>query len=131
MGVGGGFGGAYVVDENWSIWLNLTDYYLLSSLSGVTDMAIETVASGKYTFSGGAGDMKPYLLAGVGLYTEMLSVSGYSASTSNLMAQAGLGLQFPLSNKFDAFIEAKSGFIFATGTTAMDIPINAGVILGL
>ena len=94
-------------------------------------MAIESVASGRYTFSGGANDMKPYLLGGVGLYTEMLSVSGYSASASNLMAQGGLGLQFPIGNKFDAFVEAKAGFIFATGVTAMDIPVNAGVILGL
>ena len=91
VGIGLGLGVGYVVNANWSFWLNSNGYFLPSNITGITAVMHEGVLSAKYTFSG--PDVKPYIRAGLGSMTQIISDSNYSLSHSDFMLQGTLGLQ--------------------------------------
>jgi len=127
-GIGLGVGAGYLVNDNWSFWLNLEDYYLLSNSSGSTNNLVESVLSARYTFSGTS--VKPYLSAGLGTFTQIASSGGYTLSSSDFMLQGKGGLIFPAGDHFSFYAEAKVGVILAS-VTAIDIPITGGVMFDL
>jgi hypothetical protein len=74
--------------------------------------------------------MRPYLLAGGGMYRTKASYSvlGFSGSASSTDAgiQAGGGFEFKLSG-FSTFLEAKFVNVFGDGSSSTYIPISFGV----
>jgi hypothetical protein len=129
VGIGIGLGVGYVVNENWSFWLNSNGYLLPSKIADITNIQNEGILSAKYTFSGTG--VNPYLRIGLGTYTDIYSVGGFSYSSSNFMLQGTLGLQIPAGDALDFIIETQGGIILATGATAVDIPVNVGLLFGL
>lgn len=121
--------GGYAINENLSFWLNLTDYYLLSNATGYSTNLVETILSAKYAF--GNSSVKPYIAGGLGIFTQIYSSGGASLSASDFMLQGKLGLQFEVTKKMSIYVEGKGGIILASGVTAVDIPVNAGVVFDL
>ncbi len=129
VGLGLGAGVGYAVNENWSFWLTSNGYYMPSDIPGITSIMNEAILAARYTFNG-AG-VNPYVTAGFGTFTQILSDSYYSVSSSDLMLQGCVGLTFPAGKSLDFYVEAKGDLILATGVTAVDIPLNAGVVINL
>lgn len=115
----------YMFDKNLSVLLNGESWFFTGS--GYSLYQLRTMVEGKYTFDGQG--WQPYVLLGPGMVFQSLSPSG--ASTSNFDALAGLGAQFDLAPRTHLFIEAKYNFIMSQSTTFGDIPINAGIWVGL
>lgn len=68
---------------------------------------------------------QPYLLAGVGLFSQRYTLLNRNYDDSDVAIQAGGGLTFRLSG-FDTFVEAKVVNVFATQSSTW-VPITFGV----
>ena len=92
--------------------------------------SVGVVANAIYDFAtNGTSMVKPYVLAGLGLYNnktsdEVANVSVASSAT-DVGIQAGGGMEFQLSG-FATFVEAKYVHVFADGRFAW-IPISFGI----
>lgn len=76
-----------------------------------------------------AGQIKPYVLAGLGYYNVDVSVTGFgSADESKLGFGGGAGVMFPMSS-VELFVEARFMSI-ATDERTTFLPIIAGVRFG-
>jgi hypothetical protein len=115
----------YTFDKNLSFLLNLEEWFYTGT--GYSLYQFRSLIEAKYTFDG-AG-WQPYVLVGPGMVFQALSPSG--DSTSNFDAVAGLGAQFDVAPRTHVFIEAKYNFIMSSSTTYGDIPISAGLWVGL
>ncbi len=125
--VGGGanlFGG-YELDKNLAVQLDVEEWFFTGG--GTSLYNLRTMIEGKYSFDGQG--WQPYVLLGPGLVFQNLSPAG--DSTSNFDALGGLGVQFDLAPKTHLFLEAKYNFIMSQTTTFSDIPISAGLWVGL
>lgn len=129
LGVGLNVAGGYNFTENFSLWLSANGYDLVPPPANATLIVDEVVFSGRYTVSGKG--VRPYFLAGIGSCVQIISNDYASLTESDLMAQVGAGIKIPAGNAFSLFAEAKGSFIFFPGETAVGIPINAGVLIGL
>lgn len=129
LGVGLNIAGGYNFTENFSLWLSANGYDLVPPPTDLTLLVDEVVFSGRYTVSGKG--VRPYFLAGIGSCVQVLSDGVNTLTESDLMAQVGAGIKIPAGNAFNLFVEAKGSFIFFPGETAVGIPINAGVLIGL
>lgn len=125
--VGGGanlFGG-YELDKNLAVQLDVEEWFFTGGGSSLYN--IRTLLEAKYSFDGQG--WQPYVLLGPGLVFQNLSPSG--DSTSNFDALGGLGVQFDLAPKTHLFLEAKYNFIMSQSTTFTDLPLSAGLWVGL
>lgn len=88
------------------------------------------VANGTYDFGESTAAMRPYILAGVGMYRTKSSsnVAGIESSTTSSDAgiQGGVGLTFKLSG-FNTFLEARYVNIFSEGNSTSFAPIVFGI----
>ena len=124
---GGGanvFGG-YQLDPNWAGQIDVEEWFFTGGGNALYNLRV--VAEAKYTF-GGKG-WQPYVLLGPGLVFQSLSPTG--DSTANFDALGGLGAQFDLAPRTHLFLEAVCNFIMSQTTTFSDIPISAGLWVGL
>lgn len=130
VGIGGDVILGYAFDKNVAVQLDI-DNFVVSS-NGASTYELRPLAEVKYTFD--AQNFKPYLLGGLGMSVVFLPSSGLSGSAStasNFDAVMGVGAQFDLGGGTDLFIQAKSNFVFATGTTGVDLPLELGLIFPL
>jgi len=88
------------------------------------------VANGIFNFGESTAAMRPYLLAGAGMYRTKSSseVAGMESSSTSSDAgiQGGLGLTFKLSG-FNTFLEARYVNIFSEGNSTSFAPIVFGI----
>ncbi|WP_411279009.1 outer membrane protein [Gemmatimonas sp.] len=92
--------------------------------------SVGVVANAIYDFAtNGTSTVKPYLLAGLGLYNNKTSVEvanvNVTGSATDVGVQVGGGFEFQLSG-FSTFAEAKYVNVFSDGRFAW-IPISFGV----
>ncbi len=134
FGLGLGLGIGVAVNDTWSFWLNSNAYYDLQSTSITSLIFDEANLTAKCNFGSGGG-VSPYFRAGLGTFYQVLTISylgiSVSGSTSNLMLQGGLGLEFPAGTGLSFFAEADSGIVLATGATGVTVPITAGLVFDL
>lgn len=115
----------YILDKNLAVQLNGEEWFFTGT--GYSLYNLRTLVEAKYTFDGEG--WQPYILAGPGMVFQVISPSG--DSTTNFDALAGAGVQFDLAPRTHLFIEAKYNFIMSQTTTFGDIPISAGLWVGL
>jgi hypothetical protein len=143
---GGNAAIGFSFDDHWSLWLsgNIYSFPEVFSYYGFFQefqereslTVLESALSARYTFNGAL--LRPYLTAGIGSYYPFYSNEFIP------MLQAGAGVQCPLSPGLSAFIESRWDVIFeppiygydygptpSPSVTAMDFPVNVGVILDL
>jgi hypothetical protein len=125
--VGGGAEGflGCQFDKSWAAQLALEEWFYTGGGSSLYNLRV--LAEAKYAF-GGDG-WQPYLLAGPGLVFQTFSPTG--DNTANFDALAGVGAQFDLAAKTRFYIEAKYNFIMSQTTTFTDLPVAAGLSVGL
>lgn len=115
----------YQVDPNWSAQLDVQEWFFTGGGNSLYNL--RTLLEAKYTLTGQG--LQPYLLAGPGLVFQALSPSG--DSTSNFDALGGLGLQMDLAPRTHLFIQFACNFILSQTTTFTDLPVSAGLWVGL
>jgi opacity protein-like surface antigen len=137
VGFGGGLGGFFYLDNNFSTGL-IAGYYNFSQKnteyipnanpttygSYGTMNIIECMVAGKYCFDGNR--IRPYLLGGVGIaaiessVTFIVASAGTPASTPTQvspMFAIGAGLKFPLNKGLNLFIQDKNSVVIVPETT--------------
>ena len=149
VGLGGYLAVGHTLDSHWSLWLSedfydypptqssfiytYPDYPQYSYSYPIYDAQFwGTVLSARYSFGGSW--INPYLFAGPGLFG-----AGDNFYTSALIAQVGLGFQFPVGHDVSMFVESKVNFAFNVsygspdlfGDVSIDVPVNAGVVIDL
>jgi hypothetical protein len=115
----------YTLDKNLAVQLDGDEWFFTGT--GYSLYQFRVLAEAKYTFEGQG--WQPYVLAGPGIVFQSLSPSG--DSTSNFDGLIGAGVQFDLAPRTHLFVEAKANFILSQTTTFMDIPVSAGIWVGL
>jgi hypothetical protein len=134
--LGFGFSGRSLYKVNPNVGLGVAVAYNMFSASddmkaywGIDDVkftTIEILGVGKFVF--GKGSAKPYILAGAGFASFGMSVMGFSASSTELMLQPGLGVEIGSASSKVAFcVEGKMSVILTEGSTSMYLPIGVGV----
>ena len=124
----GGGANAFVgcrLDKNLAVQLDGEEWFF--SGTGYSLYNFRILVEGKYTFEGQG--WQPYVLIGPGLVFQSDSPAG--ESTSNFDALAGLGAQFDVAPRTHFYIEAKYNFILSQSTTFTDVPVSAGLWVGL
>jgi hypothetical protein len=125
LGGGAQLFGGYSIDKNWAVQLNEENWFFEGTAFSLYNF--RSLASVKYTFS--MEGWQPYLLAGGGIIYQILSATG--ASTTNLDALGGLGVQFDVTTDTHFFVEARYNFILPSTGSFQDIPFNAGIWVNL
>jgi hypothetical protein len=115
----------YKLDRNLSVQLNVEEWFFTGTGYSLDNYRV--LAEAKYTFDGQG--WQPYVLIGAGPVFQVLSPSG--DSTTNFDALGGLGIQFDLAPRTHFYIEAKANFIMSQSTTFSDVPVGAGIWVGL
>jgi hypothetical protein len=136
VGFGGGIGGYIHLDKNFSVGVigglySFSESVSIYESSGVTVTnaitngtitIMESLVAAKYRFDG--NKIRPYLIFGVGIGAFQTSTSGnaYSFATTlpfqiDPMFALGAGLEFPVGNEIDIFIQDKCSVIIDLGTT--------------
>ena len=115
----------YRLDKNFAVQLD-GEAWLFTG-TGYSLFNLRVLAEAKYTFDGQG--WRPYLLAGPGMVLQ--DVSPVGDSTINFDALAGIGAEFDVAPQTHLFIEAKYNFIMTETTTFTDIPVSAGIWVGL
>jgi hypothetical protein len=128
-GLGGEVMAGYSFDKNMAIQLEVDNFIVRVDKTAFMDAfdvyELRPLAEFKYTFD--SKDVFPYVFVGAGVNMEMTTAD----TTTNFDAVGGLGVQYDLGNKVNLYLQAKYNFIFATGTTTQDLPIEAGVVFNL
>ena len=137
VGLGGGIGGFFYLDPNFSMGL-IAGYYNFSQSnreyipnsnpttygSNGTMSIIECMVAGKYCFDGNR--VRPYFLGGIGIaaiestVTFIAPNTGFPASIPaqvSPMFALGAGLKFPLNKGLNLFIQDKSSIVIVPETT--------------
>jgi hypothetical protein len=113
------------VDKNWAGQVSMEEYIIPGSLT--SNYNLRGLAEAKYTFD--MAGWQPYALGGVGAVYQFLANTG--DSTVNFDAVVGLGAQADLGRDIHLYVQAEYNFIFTSSLTLGDVPITAGVWLGL
>ena len=101
------------------------DSWKVKSASSVSLSSLGFTGNGIFYLGETTAAMRPYLLAGGGMYRTKSSVEG-SASNTDPGIQGGLGLSFALSG-FNTFLEAKYVNVFSDGNSTNFVPISFGI----
>lgn len=125
LGGGADLFGGYQFDPNWAGQIDVEEWFFTGGGSELYNL--RALAEAKYTFENPG--WQPYLLAGAGLVFQSLSPAG--DSTANFDALGGVGAQFDLAPRTHLYLQAKVNFILSETTTFMDVPIQAGLWVGL
>ncbi len=125
LGGGADVFAGYIMDKNLAFQLDGEEW--LFTGTGYSLYNFRVLAEVKYTFNGRG--FQPYILAGPGMVFQAISPLG--DSTANFDALAGAGVQFDVAPRTHLFIEAKYNFILSQSTTFSDIPVSAGLWVGL
>lgn len=125
--VGGGAGGfvGYQLDKNLAGQVAGEEWFFTGG--GSTLLNFRILVEAKYIFEGQG--WQPYVLAGPGFVFQTLMPTG--DNTTNFDALAGLGAQFDLAPKTRLFIEAKYNLILPERGSFADLPVSAGLSVGL
>ena len=125
--VGGGASGflGYQLDKNLSGQLAGEEWFFTGG--GNTLLNFRVLAEAKYAFD--SQGWQPYVLAGAGPVFQSLAPTG--DSTTNFDALAGVGVQFDLAPRTHFFIEAKYNLILSQTSSFGDLPLGAGIWVGL
>jgi hypothetical protein len=121
LGGGGNFFLGYYLGRDWALQCGLEQWYYTGA--GLTTADLRVLPELKWT--PGPGEVKPYFFAGPGL--DFQKDYPGAASSANISALLGAGLEFELGPKYRLFVEGKLEFIFAAGSTAGDLPLLAGI----
>ena len=73
-----------------------------------------------------AGNIKPYILAGLGLYDNKFSANGSDTSKTAVAFGGGAGLRFPMSSA-SLFVEARYLTMKAYSFTWAQLPVTVGI----
>ena len=131
VGLGGELAVGYSLDDHWSFWWTGAMYlfqqnylyyygnYWYRQSYQIPNM--EMTLSARYSF--GDGPFQPYVGAGAGFY------AGDSFYDIQHLIQGSLGARLKLDEALSLFAEARGNFITFQQSTAIDYPVNAGVIL--
>ena len=125
------FGGkiylGYALSRDWRVQLDLDNVYY--SNNPLSDYELRILPCLKYMV--GRGDLRPYLMAGMGVDMQFVSASGQTATGTSLEESVGLGAQYRLSQQTFVFVEGKYSFTFSTGVMGEDLPVIAGLEFGI
>jgi len=125
--LGGGpelFGGCRM-DAHWGAQLGMEEWYFAGGGTALDDLRV--LLEAKYTFEGEG--LRPYLLAGPGISFRESSPSG--VNNTDFDFAVGAGLEADLGSDKHLFLEAKYNLDLAPGGSAGDVPITAGLWVGL
>ncbi len=126
LGFGGQATGLYRFSENLGVGLGIGyNTFGVTGFSGLTQADLSFLALLKYAI--GTEKTKPYLLVDAGLSSFITSFSGASLSTSYPEIGGGVGIQFPMGDTSNFFVQADVNLILATGTTFTYVPVDLGV----
>jgi len=127
---GGGVDGnlGFQLDENWALLLEIDSYIFQTNLSGVYAAEVNLLPSVKWAL--GTSSTKFYLLAGLGENVNQLYIKSGSEtvtlSEKNFAIGPGLGIQFPLNDALDLYLQAKFIDVFAASSFSY-IPLAVGL----
>jgi hypothetical protein len=126
LGFGGQVTGLYLISENLALGAGIGyNTFSVTGASGWSDADLSCLALLKYTI--GTSSMKPYLLAGAGMGDYIVSFSGASASAFYPEISGGAGLQFPMGETSNFFVQGTVNILIATGGTWTYVPVDVGV----
>ena len=126
LGFGGQVTGLYRLSENLGLGAGIGyNTFSITGASGWSNADLSFLALLKYSI--GTEKTKPYLLASAGLSSWILSFGGASASTSYPEIGGGAGIEFPLGENSNFFVQATASIILATGSSFTYIPVDLGV----
>jgi hypothetical protein len=115
------FFGGYRFNFNWSAELDVADWVFIGGDTALYNFRF--LAQAKYTFD--VDGWQPYLLAGPGLSLQTHYFDGGSASDPDFLA--GAGAQLELGGHCRLFLQGELNLIPASGSTALDVPLTAGL----
>jgi hypothetical protein len=126
-GGGGGIDGniGFSFDENFAVLLAIDSIVFPTEFSDVYSGEVNFTPSVRYAF--GDAKVRPFLIGGLGLNTDIYTVGNLSATTRNFMFSAGGGVLIDLSQAVDLYIQAKLTDILVDGGSFAYIPIAVGV----
>lgn len=126
-----GFGGlaylGYALNRDFRVQLNLDN--VVYSKNSLSDYELRAVPSLKYLIGG--GELRPYLMAGMGVDVQFAAVPGQSATGISMAETVGIGFQYRLADLTNLFVEGKYNFTFSTGVVGEDLPVVAGLEFGI
>jgi hypothetical protein len=125
LGGGGQLFAGCRMDADWSAQLDLEEWYYTGG--GTSLYHFRVLAEAKYGLGGEI--FQPYLLAGPGLVFQQLESGGDIIAGFDFAA--GAGAQAVLGNEKYIYLEAKINLILPSGGTLTDIPITAGLRMGI
>ncbi len=115
----------YRLGKDWAAQLDVEQWYFMGGANALNNL--RALLELKYTF-GGKG-LQPYIVAGAGTVFQSIYPSG--DNTANFDALGGLGIQADLGGQSHFYLEAKYNFIMPQSGSYNDVPITAGVWVGL
>jgi hypothetical protein len=92
-------------------------------ISNGNNSDIEFVGNAKYIF--GEAGVRLFVTAGVGYQFSVQAVGSGALPPNKLLIQGGLGVQFPVDNKIDLFVQSQFSNVF-TDVNFSYIPITIG-----
>jgi opacity protein-like surface antigen len=138
-GSGEVFGVGYEFNDGWVLQLDVENFYYSGTtyLGNVEDDEVLVLPTVRYLLN--QKGIRPYVLAGVGVELEFSTFQddydyqfdGGSVIVANLDAAVGVGVEIPLADHTNWFVEGKYNFVFANGVIGQDVPVLTGVRLGL
>lgn len=147
MGFGGSVEGKYFLNDKIAVGASIGYYSftLKDEMLTILQSFSESITDSKYTvmpilatvdYYFATEGFKPYVGAGVGLYSAKIKVSdsklGDGEETSSDMGIAPtVGFCYGLSEKIDLNVNAKYNMIFTEGSSTTYLGINAGIIVAL
>jgi tetratricopeptide (TPR) repeat protein len=125
-GPGGGLFIGMQLDKAWDVRLDLEGFYFSgTNYSGpIKDVELYVLPTLRYHFDG------PYLLLSAGGEMELLS-GNTGQPVSDFDLALGAGYEAELGRRTFVFVEGKYNFIFSPLATGNDVPVVAGVRMGL
>ena len=133
QGSGGKFSAGYEFNDGLALQLDVEDFdYSGSNYVGVIwDHELLLLPTVRYLFL--QKGIRPYLSVGAGLDVEVSWADGPlpPAQVGNFDLALGAGLEVPFDPLDSLFVEGKYNFIFADGVVGRDVPLLAGIKLGL
>ncbi len=138
LGGGGQVAAGYRLSEEWAVELDLDDFYFSGSgitTGAVSDYESRVLPTARYSFRTGS-DIRPYVLAGLGIDLQFLSGPAGGALATSFAMAAGLGVEWEMDPRMFLFAEGKWDLLAADGpnhttVTGQDMPALAGVRWGL
>lgn len=126
LGPGGSLQLGLRLDREWDLRLDLAGFYFSGvNYSGpISDAELFALPTLVYHFGG------PYVLLSAGGEMEILS-GNTGPPVSDFDAALGAGYEYDLGGHAWVFAEAKYNFILSPLATANDVPVAAGIRLGL